>query len=66
MLQHEIYTANVSPIHQRFRRMSPHKREETQKLLSNLLAKNIISPSKSPWASPVRMGLVVFAWITAK
>ena len=53
VLQHEIYTGNVSPIRQRFRRMSPQKREEIQKLLSNMLAKNIISPSKSPWAPPV-------------
>ena len=53
VLQHEIHTENVSPIRQRFRRMSPQKREEMQKLLSDMLAKNIISPSKSPWASPV-------------
>ena len=53
VLQHEIHTEDVSPICQRFRRMSPQKREEMQKLLSDMLAKNIISPSKSPWASPV-------------
>ena len=52
MLQHEIYIDNVSPIRQRFRRMSPQQREEVRKLLSDMLARNI-SPSKSPWASPV-------------
>ena len=53
MLQHEIHTDNVSLIRQRFRRMSPQQREEVRKLLSDILARNIISPSKSPWASPV-------------
>ena len=33
--------------------MSPQQREEVRKLLSDMLARNIISPSKSPWASPV-------------
>ena len=53
MLQHEIHTQDVSPIRQRFCRMSPPERQEMQKLLSDMLAKNIISPSKSPWALPV-------------
>ena len=70
VLQHEIHTEDVSPIRQRFRRMSPQKREEMQKL-SDMLAKNIISPSKSPWASPVdlvkkKMELVGSVLITAK
>ena len=53
MLQHEIHIDKVSPIRQRFRRMSPQHRKEVRKLLSDMLARNIISPSKSPWASPV-------------
>ena len=53
VLQHEIYIDNVSPICQQFRRMSPQQREEVRKLLWDMLARNIISPSKSPWASPV-------------
>ena len=53
VLQHEIHIDNISLIHQWFRRMSPQQREEVRKLLSDMLARNIISPSKSPWASPV-------------
>ena len=53
ILQHEIVTENVSPIRQRFRRLSPHQKEEVRALLDDMLKKNIISPSKSPWASPI-------------
>ena len=53
VLQHEIVTENVSPIRQKFRRMSPHTRAEMRVLLNDMLQKDIISPSKSPWASPI-------------
>ena len=53
VLQHEIVTENVSPIRQKFRRMSPHMRAEMRVLLNDMLQKDIISPSKSPWASPI-------------
>ena len=51
MLQHEIVTESVSPICQKFRRMSPHLREELHALLKDMLQRDIISPSKSLWAS---------------
>ena len=53
MLQHEIATESVSPIRQKFCRMSPHVhlREEVHALLKDMLQRDIISPSKSLWAS---------------
>ena len=53
VLQHEIITDGASPIRQRFRRLSPEKRAEMSMMLSDMLKKNLISPSKSPWAAPI-------------
>ena len=53
ILQHEIVTKNVTPIRQRFRRMSPQQKEEMRTLLNDMLEKEIIKPSNSPWASPI-------------
>ena len=53
VLQHEIVTENISPIRQKFRRMSPHMRAEMRVLLNDVFQKVIISPSKSLWASPI-------------
>ena len=53
ILQHEIVTKNVTPIRQRFRRMSPQQKEEMRTLLNDMLEKKIIKPSNSPWASPI-------------
>jgi len=33
--------------------LSPHQKEEVRALLDDILKKNIISPSESPWASPI-------------
>ena len=43
MLQHEIVTENVSPICQKFHRISPHMRAEMHVLLNDMLQKDIIS-----------------------
>ena len=51
-LQHNIDAGKQAPIRQRVRRL-PHNEEEVQKLLQQMLQKNIVRPSKSPWASPV-------------
>ena len=51
LLQHEIVIDSVAPIRQRFRRLSPKKRAEMRTLLDDMLQKNLISPSKSPWAA---------------
>ena len=53
VIQHEIVTENVSPIRQKFCRMSPHMRAVMRVLLNDMLQKDIISPSKSQWASPI-------------
>ena len=52
-LQHKIDTGNSPPIRQAVRRLSPHRREEVKQLLSEMLARGVIEPSSSPWASPV-------------
>ena len=53
LLQHEIVIDSAAPIRQRFRRLSPEKRVEMRALLDDMLQKNLISPSKSPWAAPI-------------
>ena len=52
-VQHEVRTDDAYPIRQRVRRTAPAQREETRKLIEEMLHKDIIQPSSSPWASPV-------------
>ena len=53
VLQHHIDTKNATPIRQQARRVPLPRRETVQTLLQEMLTKGIISPSKSPWASPI-------------
>ena len=53
VLQHRIYTGDAPPIRQQFRRMCPQKKQELWVLLAEMLSKEIIQPSSSPWSSPV-------------
>ena len=53
VMQHHIDTGNASPIRQQARRIPLPRRETVRKLLDEMLKKDIISPSKSPWASPI-------------
>ena len=53
VLQHRIYTGDAPPIHQQFRRMCPQKKQELRALLVEMISKEIIQPSSSPWSSPV-------------
>jgi hypothetical protein len=52
-LRHSIDTTGSHPIRQPFRRVSPPQREEMRRLLNDMLARDVIQPSASPWASPV-------------
>jgi hypothetical protein len=52
-LRHHIDTDGATPIRQSVRRISPIKREEVQKLLKEMLKKDVIQRSSSPWAAPI-------------
>ena len=51
--QHSIDTGNHPPIKQQPRRQSAWARNETTKLINEMLDKQVIEPSNSPWASPI-------------
>ena len=53
ILRHSINTGNATPIRQQVRRMSPPAKEKVRELLKDMTEKKVISPSKSPWASPI-------------
>ena len=52
-LKHKIDTGESRPIRQQVRRIPSFRREEATKLLKEMLTKDVIQPSSSPWASPV-------------
>jgi hypothetical protein len=51
--QHELYTGDAIPIKQRPYRHSPKERKFLKEEIDNMLEEGIISPSSSPWSSPV-------------
>ena len=53
ILSHKIDTGDATPIRQQVRRVPLPQREKVQELLKDMMKKEVISPSKSPWASPV-------------
>ena len=53
VLQHHINTGVSSPIRQPAKRIPLPRRDMVRQLLQDMRAKGIISPSKSPWASPI-------------
>ena len=53
VLHHNIDTGSASPVRQPVHRLSLPAKEEVKKLLAEMLQKNVISPSTSPWASPI-------------
>ena len=52
-LHHTISTENCQPIRQAARRMPVYHKEEVRKLIEDMLKRDVIQPSKSPWASPI-------------
>ena len=52
IMGHRIETCDV-PIQQPVRRVSLPQRDEIKRLLTEMQDKDIITPSKSPWASPI-------------
>ena len=53
ILSHRIETNGARPIRQQARRVPLPHRERIQELLKDILRKEVISPSTSPWASPI-------------
>ena len=55
LVQHKIPTGEAAPVRQHPRRLPWTKREDCTKEVERLLDMGLISPSVSPWASPVVM-----------
>ena len=53
VVKHTIDTGSAQPIRQPPRRLPPHRREQARELIGDMLKKDIIQPSISPWSSPV-------------
>ena len=52
-IKHGINTGDTAPVRQQVRRIPPVCQEEAHKLLSDMLKKDVIQSSSSPWASPI-------------
>lgn len=53
VVYHSIDTGDARPKRQPARRLPNHQRAEAHKQVNDMLGKGVISPSSSPWASPV-------------
>ena len=53
VVQHRIDTGDAAPIKQYARRIPHAVREKVQSLVAEMLDRNVISPTRSPWASPI-------------
>ena len=53
VLQHEIHTSDTPPVRIPPRRIPSALIPELNSMIENMLKKNIIQPSSSPWSSPV-------------
>ena len=52
-IQHRIDTGDSQPIRQQAWRIPSFKKDEARRLIKEMLDKDVIQPSGSPWASPV-------------
>ena len=53
VVNHKIDTGAALPIRQRARRLPVHQRGEEATQIKDMSARGVITPSESPWASPV-------------
>ena len=53
VVKHEILTGDSRPIKHAPRRVGPHQQEIIQTEVDKMLSAGIITPSDSPWASPI-------------
>ena len=53
LIGHKIDTGNTRPIKQKPRRTSPSKNAEIERQVEDLLQRNVVKKSNSPWSSPV-------------
>jgi hypothetical protein len=53
IMAHRINTGNNEPVKTHPHRQSQLKREATQKLIQEFVDQDLVTPSESPWASPV-------------
>ena len=53
VVHHRINTGDARPRRQPARRLPHHQRLEAQKQVADMLEAGVISPSNSPWASPI-------------
>ena len=52
-IKHRINTGEAQPVRQMVRRIPPFRRAEAKKMLEEMMEKDLIQPSKSPWASSI-------------
>lgn len=52
-IKHSVNTGDAPPIRQPVRRIPPFRRDEARRLLAEMLKKDVIQKSSSPWASPI-------------
>ena len=52
-VKHSIDTGTSARVRQQCRRVPPFRRERAKKMIDDMLQKNVIQPSSSPWASPI-------------
>ena len=53
LIKHKIKTSENAPIKQPPRRLPLHQRLEEEKQVKQMLSRNVIEPSESPWSSPI-------------
>ena len=64
-VEHTIDTGIYPPIGQPYRHIPAGRGEQAHQLIEDMLMKDVIKPSSSPWASPVVLH-IGSAWTTGK